>query len=309
MIPVLFIRYIFFILSLLFIIFIQPLYADQTGIIQTDEVIVIFDEPLRIAAKEVADIYSGLKAELEKTFNWEVNFKPTVRLIRNRNLFQRMDGGDLIVAFAIPQKNWIVIDYSKMGTHPFTLGTTLKHEMCHLLLHHRVRGANLPKWLDEGISQWVSGGIGEMMIYNKRSILRKAVLAGNYIKINELTERFPQDKKSLMLAYEESKSLVEYIINKFGKNKLLNILKYLEEGYEADVAIRRALSIPLDELERRWHKNLRKRSTWLIYVSTNIYEILFFLGALITVYGFIRFMIKKKNYGDEEDDIMNEKLL
>lgn len=296
------IRKVYFSLFLLFIILFRPLYAEQTGIIQTNEVIVLFEEPLGIAAKEVADIYTGLKVELEETLKWRLNFRPTVLLIKNRKLFQKMAGSNLIVAFAIPQKNLVVIDYSKMNTHPFTLEITLKHELCHLLLHHHIRRVNLPKWLDEGISQWVSDGIAEIIMDKKRSVLKEATLSGDYININELAASFPEDKKSLLLAYEESKSLVEYISSKFGRNGILNILKHLKDGYEVDVAILKGLSIPFDELERRWHSHLRKRTTWFPYLTTNLYKILFFLAALMTIYGFIRLLIKKRGYEDEEDD-------
>ena len=290
----------FFPLFFLFIIIPHFLYAEDLGIIQTDEIIVLFQEPLGIAAKEVMDIYGGLKRELEEILRWPVNFRPTVLLIKNSNEFQKIAGNKSVVALAVSQKNLVVIDYSKMNTHPFTLGITLKHELCHLLLHHHIKKTKLPKWLDEGVSQWVSDGVAEMIMDRKRSVLKEAIRTENYIGIDSLTTSFPEHTKSLMLAYEESRSLVAYIGNKFGKNGILDILKYLKEGYEVDAAIRKALSIPLDDLERRWHSHLRKKTTWFTFLITNLYEILFFLGAMITIYGFIRLLIKKRGYEDEE---------
>ncbi len=289
-------------LFILFVIFFKPLYGEQTGIIQKKEVIVLFNKPLRIAAKEVADIYSGLKAELEKTLRWKLNFRPTVLLIKNRDVFQRMAGSNLVVAFAMPQRKLVVIDCSKINAYPFALGITLKHELCHLLLHNYIKRGNLPKWLDEGVCQFVSDGIAEILMYKKRSVLNEATLSGKYISIKDLTERFPKDEKPLLLAYEESKSLVEYIISKFGRNGILKILEYLKDGDEVDVAILKSLSISFDELERRWHNHLSKRITWFTYLSNNIYGMLFFLAALITIYGFIRLLKKKRAYKDEEDD-------
>lgn len=287
-------RKVLFSLFILFIILFKPLYGEKTDIIQKKEVIVLFEKPLGFAAKEVADIYPRLKAELEKTLRWRLNFRPTVLLIKNRKAFQRMADSNLIVAFAIPQRKLVVIDYSKMNTYPFTLGTTLKHELCHLLLHHHVKRGNLPKWLDEGICQCVSSGIAEIIMDKKRSVLNEATLSGKYISIKDLTERFPEDEKVLLLAYEESKSLVEYIISKFGRNGILTILEHLKDGDEVDVAILKSLSISFDELERRWHNHLSKRITWFTYLGNNLYGILFFLAALITIYGFIRLLKKKR---------------
>lgn len=41
--------------------------------------------------------------------------------------FRKFARNDLITAVAIYQKDLVVIDYSKMGVRPFSLGTTLKH--------------------------------------------------------------------------------------------------------------------------------------------------------------------------------------
>jgi hypothetical protein len=291
-------------LFVLFIILFQTGNPQQRNVIETSEVVILFEEPLRSAAEEVADIYPGVKKELEEVLRWKLNFKPTILLLNNKDTFQKIAGSDLVVAVAIPQRNLIVIDYPKMRTRPFAIGTTLKHELCHLLLHHYIQRTNLPKWLDEGISQWVSEGIAEIIMDGRRSFLNEAILSNNYLTIDELTDGFPKDKKSLLLAYEESKSFVEYISGKFGRDAILNILKYLRDGYEVDTAVLKSLSIPLDELEKTWHSHLRTRTTWITYLTTNLYQGIFFLAALMTIYGFIRFLIKKRRYKDEEGEIL-----
>ena len=291
-----------FSLFTIFILLLNPLYADTPLSLQNKEVIVLFEKPLQPAAKEALEIYPVIKKSLEKTLGWRVNFRPTVILIKNSETFQRIAGTDLIVGFAVPRKNLIVIDYSKMNMHPFTIEVTLKHELCHLLLHNYIKKENLPRWLDEGIAQWMSDGIAEIIMDQKRSVLNEASLTGNYIRIRALTEGFPGDKRSLFLAYEESKSLVEYIINKFGIDAILTILEHLKDGEEVDAAILKVLTISLDELERGWHNHLKKRITWFTYLANNLNEILFFLAALIMIYGFIRHLIKKRAYKYEEED-------
>ncbi len=294
---------VFLSLFALLVILLKPVHSVETYTIQNEEVIVQFEKPLRNAAKEIAEIYPAVKAELEKTFRWKLDFRPTVIIIKGRKTFQRMAVSDLIVAFAIPQRNLIVIDYSKMKTHPFTIEITLKHELCHLLLHHYIRRENLPKWLNEGVSQWVSGGIAEIIIGgDSKKVLKKATLSKKFIRLRDLTKKFPKDEKSFLLAYEESKSIVEYISREFGTSGLLQVLSHLRNGDEVDMAILKGLSIPLEELEKRWHDYLRKRITWFTYLSNNLYTVLFFLAALMTIYGFIRLLIKKRAYKDDEED-------
>ncbi len=276
----------------------QPLHAEQVGIIETDEVVVLFEKPLKVVAKDTVDMYPQLKTELEKVFNWELIFKPTVVLTNDRERFQEMIGNGPIVAYAIPQKDLIVIDYSRMSMYPFSLGAILKHELCHLLLHNQIRRAKLPRWLDEGVSQWASDGIAEIIMSRKGSVLDTAILSQTLIRMERLSESFPADEKSLLLAYEESKSFVEYISQEFGRIGILKILEKLQEGHDIDVAILQSLSVPFNELEIRWHSHLRKRITWFTYLANNLYGILFFLAALITIAGFFRLAIKKRRYED-----------
>ena len=280
----------------------QLIEAAERASLREKEVIVLFEEPLRMAAEEVATLYPLIKKELEKRLTWSVSFIPTVLLIRESDTFQRMAGSHLVVAFAVPERNLMVIDYSKMRTDPFSIETTLKHELCHLLLHHHIKEENLPKWLDEGICQWVSDGIAEIIMTRKRSLLDEAILSGRYISVRALRDRFPHDKRRLVLAYEQSKSLVEYIMGSYGRKAMLAVLNDLREGSDLDLAIMQGFSISMDELEARWHDDLKRRITWPTYLISHLYEILFFLAALATTYGFIRRWLKKRAYTDEEEE-------
>lgn len=293
-----------FVIALLLVMTSPVAFSNRvnTDIIQNEEVVIHFEKPLQNVAKVVADIYPDVKAELEKALGWKLDFRPVVVIIKDRKAFQKMAGSDLVVAFAVPGSNLIIIDYSRMDTHPFTLEVTLKHELSHLLLHYYIDSRNLPKWLNEGVSQWVSGGMAEIIMGEKKVSLRRATLSGKFISLKDLAERFPEDKEALLLAYEQSKSIVEYINREFGTSAILQILHFLKNGDEIDVAVQKSLSIPLEELEGRWQNHLREKTLWIAYLGDSLYTILFFFAALITIYGFIMFLIKKRAYKDEDDD-------
>ncbi len=276
--------------------------------VENHEVLIIYDEPMHVLANETMEKFSLIKLELENTFRTQVDFKPTVRIIKDRETFLEVTGMTQAVAVAISQKDLIIIDNSRMRTHPFTLEVTLKHELCHLFLHHMVGNGSLPRWFNEGVSQWVSGGITEIIIGENKDLLKRATLSGRYIRISELNRQFPQDSSSLRLAYQESKSIVDYIVKEHGPDGILRIIKHLKEGRTMDSAVIRALSMSTGELEKRWHAHLKRKYTWFIYLSDNIYQILFTLAGLALLYGFIRVMLKKRAYKDddeEEDDERN----
>ena len=285
---------------LFFLTFMNTLYAEPNKI-QTKEVIVIFEEPLETVAKDVVKIYPAVKADLVATLDWKVDVIPDVILVKDKSTLMRMVGSDIIIAFAIPGRNLIVLDTSRVYTRPFTLEATLKHELCHILLHSNIKDERLPRWLDEGVCQWASGGIAELMTDDGDRALTKATISDGVISIGDLI-RFPRDEKSLLLAYEESKSIVEYIVSEYGKQGILQILEYLKEGHSIDDSIQKSLSVSTSELEIKWLAYLKRKHTWFSYLSYNIYTILFSLAAVITVYGFIRLLKKKRAYVDDDEE-------
>ena len=105
-----------------------------------------------------------------------------------------------------------------------------------------------------------------------------------------------------MLAYEESRSFVTFISQRYGDKKVLDILRYMQKGNDVHTAFYASIDALPEEIENKWISEQRRQSTWFIFLAGHIYEFLFLAGALLTVIGFIRFLIKKRNYRDEDDD-------
>lgn len=295
--------YIFYILYLIIFvqIFINPLYAEtEIKSIQSDEVVVLYERQMKRIAEEVARVYPNVKKELVETLKWDTDFRPKIIIAKDRGTFEKIVGSNIIVAFAVPEKNLIVLDISRVYSKPFSLETTLKHEMCHLLLHKNIQKTSVPRWLDEGVCQWASEGIAELVTGAGERALSQATVSNNIIHIRSL-ERFPQDEKHLLLAYDESKSFTEYIVSEYGEQGLLKILEFLKEGESIDDSLEKSISIKLHDLEKDWLAYLHRKHTWFSYISNNLYTILFFLAGITTLYGFLRLLKKKREYTDEDE--------
>ncbi|MBW1803942.1 MAG: hypothetical protein JRJ85_24815, partial [Deltaproteobacteria bacterium] len=113
---------------------------------------------------------------------------------------------------------------------------------------------------------------------------------------------FPSNKKSLLLAYEESKSLTEFMISRYGMAGVLRVLESMKSGLPWERAIFKNLSISFDTLEQDWLYDLKKGMTWLTYLSYHLYEILFFLAALLLIGGAIRVFMKRRAYMRQYED-------
>jgi hypothetical protein len=261
-----------------------------------------YEASLKNAARQAAEIYRQAKTQLEAFFGWKYEVTSTVILLKNSHDFNRLSGHSYIVALAVPPKNLIIIDYSKMNDTPFSFEKTMKHEICHLMLHHHIRNSRLPKWLDEGIAQWVSDGMMELLMDSRRRSLGDAILAGNHIPLADLRYRFPRDRQLLWLAYEESKSMVAYMEGQYGKAGVLDVLNRLKSGQDLETALLEGLGISFEELESNWRHQLKQPAHFFAFLATYIYEALFFLAAILTIAGFVRFLIKKRAYQDEDED-------
>ena len=279
----------------------ETLIAGKMEVLTNRNLTVYFDSPVRSAAKEVAEMYLKIKAELESTFGWSLPLNPSVVLINNSRRFEMMAESPLTVAYAVPNRNLVVIDLTKIRNNPFSLENTLKHEICHLLLHHHIKNQNLPRWLDEGVCQWVSHGISDIIMNPKQSFLSKAAAREKFIPLSSLQRGFPRDKGPLLLAYEESKSFLDYITGRFGRDGLLNALGFMKKGEDEYAAFHRAFNLTLNSLENDWHESLKKKMSWLAQVSFYLYEILFGLMALIAVYAFIKVLLKRRAYMEAEE--------
>jgi len=283
-------------------VFLKPLYATAFEADQREGLIVQYEQGLQTAGASVHAIYPTLKAELEIQFGWPLDFRPTVILMKDQTAFQIRAGSDFYSAYALPHQQLIVIDYTKMATRPFLFRSTLKHELTHLLLHRHIPSEGLPKWLDEGLAQWASGGIAEILMDRDVGVLRKAGLSGHLIPLQNLSSTFPDEKDALLLAYEESNSIVDYIEKEFGADALRQVLAALQAGDAIELAISKNLSISLASLQQNWARNLNDKMIWWVFLGGNLSLFLFSIAAVATVWGFIRFWFKKKNYKDDDED-------
>lgn len=157
--------------------------SDEPGFLRDRHVTIVYPDGHRRSAEDVLQLYPFVRAELENTLRWPIGFRPTVVLVGESAEFRQMTGRAEVVALAVPRRDLILIDLSALSSHPFNLETSLQHELCHLSLHSRIPEGSLPRWLDEGIAQWASGGLSEIRLPRKRSFLDQVLLSKRTIPL------------------------------------------------------------------------------------------------------------------------------
>ena len=285
---------------LFLLIFSTTVQAKEWRTIQSSEVTILHPPALIAVAEETAVSYPEIKSQLENSLGLEVNFSPVIVLEGSHESFLELSGHPLVVGFAVPERLLIVIDYTRVSKDPFSLESITKHELCHLLLHNYIDEGRLPKWFDEGVAQWVSGGLADIVMAD-HSRLDRTVASGRYIRLKDLENRFPGEEELLMLAYEESKSIVNYIVRQYGPEGLLNVIYLLKSGNGIGGAVLNSFSISFDELEKNWYSALEKNATWMVLFINHLYEFLFFFASISLVIAYMRILIKKRALKEEDD--------
>ncbi|MDX1707690.1 MAG: peptidase MA family metallohydrolase, partial [Desulfobacterales bacterium] len=276
-------------LSILLFVLGAPLLVVATpSVVESPELTVFHDAGLEPSVQQAVRIYTDAKQELQTLLQWPLKFRPTLVLMNDRQKFLQMAGHPLVVAYALPAENVMVIDHTQMKIAPFNLRATIQHELCHLMLHHSISAERLPRWLDEGVCQWASDGLADIIMDSRRALLPSAILSDRYFEFASLNHRFPQDKNGLILAYEQSKSMVEHMSRTYGTQGVLDLLALLRQGATLESAVETRFGVSFDQLEAQWRDQQKKNINWFTYLSIHLYEILFVSAALLTLLAYVR---------------------
>jgi tetratricopeptide (TPR) repeat protein len=112
------------------------------------------------------------------------------------------------------------------------VNSVLMHELTHAFLHGKTKG-NCPRWLHEGIAQYMEGKSARAYDYQLGQIVKNSGFS------------------SLPL-YPASLSMVEYMIQAYGFSDLLRILKALGDGMSVDMAMKQYLHANFQEFAQEW---------------------------------------------------------
>jgi len=159
-----------------------------------------------------------------------------------------------IIAINIPSSE---IDWGKRA---------LVHELTHLVVHQATFSpyGQLPPWLDEGLAMYNEGELEPVF----RSYLEEAILKDELISVRSLCSPFSAYYEIALLSYAQSYSLVEYLLDNYGQDKMLDLLALLKQGSTYDGALTDVYGFDIDGLDVRWRATLAipgvpSQSEWL----------------------------------------------
>jgi hypothetical protein len=134
----------------------------------------------------------------------------------------------------------------------------LVHELTHLVVHQATFSpyGQLPVWLDEGLATYSEGELDPDL----RSSLNKAISEGALISVRSLCSPFSAYADKAALSYAESYGLVEYLLDNYGQDKMLDLLTVFKHGSTYDEALTAVYGFDINGLDASWRATLASSS-------------------------------------------------
>jgi len=131
---------------------------------------------------------------------------------------------------------------------------TVAHELAHLVIHQATFGpyGDLPTWLDEGLAKYAEGELRSDL----QEQLDEAVANDTLFSVRSISSSFPADPDEARLSYAQSYSLVQFLLDNYGRDKILELLDVFKEGSGYDDALLQVYGFDMDGLNALWRASL-----------------------------------------------------
>jgi len=143
---------------------------------------------------------------------------------------------------------------------PANWEAVLWHEFCHVVTLRLTRN-RMPRWLSEGISVYEESQANPAWGHALTPKYRELILADEFTPLSQLSGAFLKAKSSLhvQFAYYQSAVAVEFLVQRYGRDCLAQILHDLGAGQQAQTAMA-ARTAPFEELDRGYAEFLERRA-------------------------------------------------
>jgi len=161
--------------------------------------------------------------------------------------------------------NLIVVTVESGANEDVLLRQRIPHELMHMMLYRRLGPGynNIPLWLREGLAMLVESDLH----LEHDSSLMTAYGDDSLIPIQELCASFPLNIDSAFLAYAESMSFTNYLLQTYGSDNLMGLATVYASGADCEHGTELAFDISLNKLQINWQHSLKKESQLSIVIG------------------------------------------
>jgi len=139
-------------------------------------------------------------------------------------------------------------------THIFQYDILYKEFLAHIYTGEFLRSP--PIWFIEGMAEYMS----DHWDAQGRMVLRDAVLTNSIVPLIYLQDFSPLGSR-VYLGYKQGQSAVQYLAEKYGNDKLSEVLRELRDSKSKDMdsALENSIGIGLKEFDEEWQQYIKKQ--------------------------------------------------
>lgn len=188
--------------------------------------------------------------------------RPIVVVLHTSGTFQSATGSPVWAdGLFDPVLGRIQIPTQGALTNRLWLKRVLRHEFVHALLHdlQGFKGFTLPTWLNEGLAMRLSSDRWSDIDNLDRAQMPLIPLTA----LEEGWGTLPVD--TVLAAYFESDSAVQYMIERYGTDEIRHLLARLEKNQALTVAMESQLSLSYEQFQLSWAETFQNNSSPTTY--------------------------------------------
>lgn len=137
----------------------------------------------------------------------------------------------------------------------------IAHELTHWVVGQvtfNYYGAGLPTWLDEGLATYGEGPLSTQY----QASLNNAIKSNKLMSVRSLSSPFSAIAEQAYISYGESNSIVTFLIQTYGKDKLAQLLDVFHQGSGYDEALNQVYGFDQDGLDTLWRQSLGLKTSF-----------------------------------------------
>ncbi len=131
---------------------------------------------------------------------------------------------------------------------------TEAHELTHVLVGQLTFTClgEVPTWLNEGLAMYGEGGPES----DQQAMFDDAVKNNTLLPVRSLSGGFSEESDKANASYAQSYSLVKFLIENGGQDKMTALLSALRDGVTVDDALQRVYGFNIEGFEDAWRANI-----------------------------------------------------
>jgi hypothetical protein len=252
------VRYMSITLMLVFLFVSGTLLAQDAKELKSDHFIIMYTNESNDSVYKVKDDAEYLFRKITDEFGvmrttlWTWDNRTRIHIAKDRNDYTSRFNCPSWSAACVDSYNRLIYTYPNQER----FSVILAHELTHIIFREYIGYNRLPLWLDEGMASFMeykdtyqASGI---MAYTKEIIKQ-----GGYIPFAQINTMYSLSGfTDTSLFYNQSFSMVYFLIKRFSREDYGTFLSYLKQGNSLEDSLRKAFPLITDmkNFEEAWKK-------------------------------------------------------